>query len=551
MGHWNTLRTLAGSLVLLSLLWGCGPGSEPEEWYRNCSEPGGAVQVSIEPGAWTMPVGSWVQFRATVEGSDEPVTWWVDGIEGGGPGLGTISEFGNYHAPPDPVGVWVTATVGSDTTACATAVLYAIPEEPVLGSPTLRYHRFIPRVIAPDRTEPVGIEVTVNGYASGVQVRWDGRDTLLQATRPDVYRGEIPASLVLSGYQPNFVLQEGGIIRLWRDFVMGETTNIKIPVRTAAMPSPTVLSSDETSQTTAHIFNVYGGPIWDEGLVPGWPLERFYAEHPDSFDFIAMVPQVIVRGNRGHTQVRNDVSGIGLPLIDRAAELGYPAAGASLQGTIKFPMETMFDLAERGAVHEIGHQWMVGWVWPLGAEGSHWRISTTAYGMMGINNGESMQGVDFPWTLSINADEQVYATHRGASFTFNSVELYLMGLHQPLDSEPHFFVAGATAPDFYDGPLEGTPTRTTFGELFEFERSPAVGAVTSFRLATIVLSWHGALLNDDELAWFDYMAARGESATAVDRLPGQPNAYSRTNYLPFGPATNNLGSLSTTIATGP
>ncbi len=379
----TVLQVIALSAVLVATA-SCGPGAEPEEWYRNCGELESGVDIDILPSVWVMPTLGRVHYRADVSGSEELVTWWVNGIEGGDAEVGRISDSGRYRAPSHTTSVWVTAKVGAKPGECASSLVLVLPE---MGLPSRRYHRFMPRVIAPDRTEPVTLEVSVNGYADSVSVRrYNGLNTVLQAVGAPsgfpLYRGELAAAHVLHAYSTGAVLQPAGGLRFTRDAnYVGSMLNMKIPVRTAVMPSVPAVS-DATSQTSAHVFNVSGGPAWLDGTAPPWALEELYARHPDVFDWVATISQVQRRANRGHTLVRNDVVGLGIAPIDRTAELGIPATATQLQGLISYPIETMFDLAERGSVHELGHRWMVGEVGAFSSMG-HWAMSDLAYGLMG------------------------------------------------------------------------------------------------------------------------------------------------------------------------
>lgn len=73
-----------------------------------------SASVAVAPTNATTPVGSTVQFTATVTGVDNTaVTWSVNGVAGGNSTVGTINSAGLYSAPttqPNPATVAVTAT---------------------------------------------------------------------------------------------------------------------------------------------------------------------------------------------------------------------------------------------------------------------------------------------------------------------------------------------------------------------------------------------------------------------------------------------------------
>ena len=128
-------------------------------------------------------------------------------------------------------------------------------------------------------------------------------------------------------------------------------------------------------------------------------LTRFYEEFGDDYDFANVVylhPDSFL--NRDHFAVKNDVSGIGQPLIDQTAQ--YGSAGA-LRGITRFPLDTVFDLAEPGAQHELGHQWINFLDGPpLLAGGSpHWPPSQLARGLMGATIPATGAGGIFPFDI--------------------------------------------------------------------------------------------------------------------------------------------------------
>ena len=88
---------------------------------------GSGVTISISPTAPTVAINSTTQFTATVTGStNTAVTWSVDGVAGGNPGMGTITTSGAYTAPSSTGTHTVTATSQSDTTQSANATVTVI-----------------------------------------------------------------------------------------------------------------------------------------------------------------------------------------------------------------------------------------------------------------------------------------------------------------------------------------------------------------------------------------------------------------------------------------
>ena len=95
--------------------------------------------------------------------------------------------------------------------------------------------------------------------------------------------------------------------------------------------------------------------------------------------------------------MRNEVRGIGVALIDSGA--GYGSA-RRLQGISRFPLPTMFDGAEAGYQHELGHQW-INFLrgTPLEPGIPHWPLSDLAADIMGFSLAGSNVGGQFPYNL--------------------------------------------------------------------------------------------------------------------------------------------------------
>ncbi|MCU1313739.1 MAG: Ig domain protein group 2 domain protein [Acidobacteriaceae bacterium] len=97
--------------------------------------PGQAVSVSLS-GAASVMLGNSSKYVATVTGStNKGVIWSVNGMQGGGAAVGTISTSGQYKAPakaPQPSTVKITATSAADTSKAQTmsVVLTTPPPAP-------------------------------------------------------------------------------------------------------------------------------------------------------------------------------------------------------------------------------------------------------------------------------------------------------------------------------------------------------------------------------------------------------------------------------------
>ena len=83
--------------------------------------------VSIAPTNTVAPLGTSVQYNATVLGTNNTaVTWYVNGVAGGSSSVGSISAAGFYTAPsslPSPATVVVTAVSQADTSQSASTTI--------------------------------------------------------------------------------------------------------------------------------------------------------------------------------------------------------------------------------------------------------------------------------------------------------------------------------------------------------------------------------------------------------------------------------------------
>ena len=96
------------------------------------------ITVSLAPGVASLNPSQTQQFTATVKGTtNQGVSWFVNGNEGGNSSVGTISSTGTYTAPlsaPAVPSVTITAMSTYDTASSATAAVTIIPGAPS-GSP--------------------------------------------------------------------------------------------------------------------------------------------------------------------------------------------------------------------------------------------------------------------------------------------------------------------------------------------------------------------------------------------------------------------------------
>src|SRR5579864_1910901 len=113
---YKSLLVLAGAGALL--LAGCNGLLKG----ANDSNSTNAVVVSVAPPSATLQTSAQQQFKANVQNAtNTDVDWFVDGVEGGNPAVGTVSEAGLYTAPAAPGSHTVAATSRADTSKSGTA----------------------------------------------------------------------------------------------------------------------------------------------------------------------------------------------------------------------------------------------------------------------------------------------------------------------------------------------------------------------------------------------------------------------------------------------
>jgi hypothetical protein len=312
-----------------------------------------------------------------------------------------------------------------------------------------------------------------------------------------------------------------------------------------------VVSLEPAVRGSPHVVNIHRpdfmptatvGPEFD-ALIRA-VLQQFYRLFDDQYDFINLVLALpSFPNNRYHFAVKNDVQGIGVSQFDNTAR--YGSAGR-LQGVNVFPLAAFFDLAESGALHEIGHQWINFLTLPLLATGRpHWPLSSLARGIMGLSIAGSNVGGLFPYDL-IPLPDGTYRLQTSQPIgEFTDLDLYLMGLLPADQVGAHVVFRNQNQP-ICNGCILREPVTVTVPDVIAADGPRLPDAATSpkeFHLATIIVTRERPL-NDDEMALLDYFAARGE---ATEPLPFS-SGFVQGTTKPFFLATRGLGSLRTSLS---
>ena len=274
-------------------------------------------------------------------------------------------------------------------------------------------------------------KVELDGNPSSVQLQFaDGEAASLTEQGDGVWKISVPAAQALFGYQPdnvnrNFV----GFLDVFSDGTRVLRFNVFVNVSDQNIPHAAIFTTAPTLQTSNHIVNIWK-PDLDLDLGPiqtQFITQQFYENFQDDFDFINLVFVLpSFQQNRSHFAVQNIVKGIGLSTFNNAARFG---SSGKLQGITLFPIDTFFDLAETGAVHELGHQWINFLTLPILASGSpHWPISSLARGIMGFSIPPSQEGGSFPFNLIPLPNGNYQLQQIQPLREFGDLDLYLMGL---------------------------------------------------------------------------------------------------------------------------
>ena len=406
--------------------------------------------------------------------------------------------------------------------------------------------QWTPRVIAHDSTGGIVLSIIVNdGDSEPLTPSLDnGEKFPLNWVGDNTYEVELTATQVLYGHTVGDAHNFIGFLEVPgpRPPQQNGCLNMFVNVRTAEMPDVPMAMLDADVRASSHIVN-FRQDAPQIGHPSSATLQKFYQYYDDEFDFITQVVAFNSVTNRSYRSWRNSTTGIGLGIYDNAST----AFGSNrLLGTINFPIDLFFDLAETGALHELGHQW-INWLnsTALNNFGHHWPISDVAYGIMGVS-GPTGQGLNFPWELTIQPDGDVLVRQVERAREFNDLELYLMGLVPPESVIDRFVLPDQDITQLGNGRILPGPVEFVTIEdviLAEGERIPAAGdAQSDFAIATIVLSSE-RLLNDEEMAFFNHMAARGEAMVELPFSVGFETGVTKPFYL----ATGGRATLSSTM----
>lgn len=485
--------------------------------------------------AATVPLGS-VSLSAS-----EAVTWSVNGVVGGSATTGTISAAGTYTAPnkiPDSDSVVVTATLTSNNAVQRSAPIFFVADLVAKD-----YYVSLPRVV--DAASPTRTRFLLVPPANATSVSFlptSGAAVPLQAIGAGVMTFTVEPAPSIAGYVTGALRNVIGRLD-YRDAGNTQVKNVSLSlnVRDATMPAVTVTPVASDAQRSPFVLNLRLDTVV---VYPNAPIvsRALQLLGGDLHDFVAVVANVTTNNNRIHIGLRNDVTGIGAAVNNNSAAHG---GAGKLRGLMAFPIDGLFDGADQGFMHELGHSFINHATDPLLMPGPHWPLSTMAYGTMGFNIAGSNVGGNFPFTLTSLGNGTVRVNAAPQSDIFTPLDLYLMGLISSTDVPPMFILPAATNPQsLIDGQILPATTYTIANYLAAHgPRVPSSAASPKqFSVATVVLSY-GRLLTASEMAFFDRAAARAETTVPLQTQAG----LALITASGFSVATGGRGTIRTRL----
>ena len=426
----------------------------------------------------------------------------------------------------------------------------------------VNYLSFTPAVIRTDATEPVLIEAEVPGRPTRVSVLFSPRAAPVteialrdnggdgdRASGDDVYSGRLPVAPILAARTDDDVYRVFvGYLEVYSGSTRTFRGNLFADVFDPGAGSYPIARLSQFVQATSRLVNIHD-PTYFLTNATARVGQEFYRSFGDDYDGLNIIYWPMRFQNRTHAPIRNDVRGIGLPISNGSA--GWGSAGR-LQGVSQFPIPGFFDGANRGFLHEFGHQWVNHLtIAPFGTGRPHWPISEMASGVMGFSiGGQGGQGGDFPCAITEQQGRIVLNPPSGAP-PYNDLDLYLMGLMPAAEVKDQIVFSDQSAVaqlrctgQEFTGPVERVNAQTIIGAVGP--RVPAYGdAPANFRLATILVTRDG--LASAEMMWFySWLAERAEWRVAVPTHSG----FAKETVPPFFAATRGRGTVEMDIDLG-
>lgn len=270
----------------------------------------------------------------------------------------------------------------------------------------------------------------------------------------------------------------------------------------------------------------------------------FYEFFPDSYEMIAFIPQnAALSGYAGfHRHVKNEVTGIGLPLFNTAPEYG---SGGTLQGVEVYP-QTAFT-SHSASSHEMSHQWghymgltALAGVEPKGHQPEAHTPLTRGATLLGAVLWGTRQVVPSADAVSFEIGQTAFPIVQ------HPLEMYVMGKLSPealgtqtiFDDQGQFDPAAAATPDV-GTKLKGGVKDVTVGAILGRHGARGGPIPIEIRRATVLVS-RDALASDAEMSYWNFFAQR-----LAD--PNRTGVPSYEGYVSFDRTTQNSIDLRTDV----
>lgn len=414
------------------------------------------------------------------------------------------------------------------TKPLAYALVVSLAMPGVVAAQTVTRAVFTPPVLPASWTNTVKFEATITGNPTSVVFTYNGANRPLSdggtngdaVTSNGVWTTSFTAAEVFAKNVSNRIhrpsmgqLKPAG----------GLAYNVFAEVCSPSVGLVAVRPVDAGVQETDYIVNYAATLTQITNFNAAAWAQRFYQTHADRFDFLNFVFVGGRIGNRYHVNTRSAATGIGGGTNNQSALFG---SAGRLMGYNVFPISAYFDGGETAFSHETGHQWiqsMNGTAFSAGIP--HWPRGNVAINVMGFSiGGTGGQGGTYNYTFASNAAGG-YVVGPSAGLiqsTFNSLELYLMGL-VPTSDVTTYFVLTNQNQNITNGQILAASEiqHVTIGELVGSlgPRVPdAATAQKHFRCATIVLSEQ--LLDVNAMSLYDWFARRCEAKQMLNVAAG-------------------------------
>lgn len=336
------------------------------------------------------------------------------------------------------------------------------------------------------------------------------------------------------------------------DAAPAQTRSLYVRVGSTAIPNSRVLRIAPDVQYASHVVNLVIPGFGDTRVGSGsytydlpTVANRFYTYFSDSYDSIAFIPQRSQMAEYGgfHRNIRNDVEGIGKPLLNQSHIYGSTGRLKSVEVYPQGQFATNEDSS-----HEIAHQWGDGFDWAtLGGidRGGWYPSSHTPL----LYRGATLIGAVLKGSRRVkNVDSERFEIEQTTGpLRFHPLQMYRMGL-LPTSAVPDVLVF-ADQSQFSEGghrspamgsTVVGRTNRVTIENIVAHHGPRRGPRPTDWRRATVVVSRDG-LLSQTEMDYWNFFAQRLED-------PNRTGVLSYDQYPSFDALTGNRVDLQTDIA---